>query len=198
MLQEGSLERVGSHHSIPIDVRVVAATHVDLEDAVARGSFRQDLFYRLDVLRLHMPPLRSRHGDVEVLARHFLAQFRDQHRVRARAFDASARRALQAHSWPGNVRELMNRVRRAAVVCEYDLIDAAALQLQDSAQRHDSSWTTDGLDEVRVHAERDAVLAALRDSGFNVSECARRLHVSRVTVYRLCRKHQLALESLRT
>jgi len=194
VLQEGSLERVGSHHPIRIDVRVVAATHVDLEDAVAQGRFRQDLFYRLDVLRLHIPPLRERGDDVETLARHFLAEFREQHRVRARAFDASARRALHLHEWPGNVRELMNRVRRAAVVCESDLVDAAALQLDDAAR---PCAGTDGLDEVRVSAEREAVLATLRESGFNVSECARRLRVSRVTVYRLCRKHRLELESLR-
>ena len=194
VLQEGSLERVGSHHPIRIDVRVVAATHVDLDEAVMQGRFREDLFYRLDVLRLPMPPLRERAGDVEVLARHFLADFRNLHRVRARGFDASARRALLAHSWPGNVRELLNRVRRAAVVCENDLVDAAALQLHETAHACHGS---DGLDDVRVHAEREAILATLRETGFNVSECARRLRVSRVTVYRLCRKHQLELESLR-
>ena len=194
VLQEGALERVGSNHSIRIDVRVVAATHVDLEEAVAQGRFREDLYYRLDVLRLRMPTLRERNDDVELLARHFLAQFREQHRVRARGFDATARRQLRNHRWPGNVRELMNRVRRAAVVSENELIDAAALQLRDAIA---SAPGDDGLDEVRVHAEREAVLATLRDSGFNVSECARRLRVSRVTIYRLCKKHRLELESLR-
>ena len=197
VLQEGSLERVGSHHPIRIDVRVIAATHVDLEDAVAQGRFREDLFYRLDVLRLHMPPLRERCDDVETLARHFLALFREQHRVRARGFDATARRALRIHPWPGNVRELMNRVRRAAVVCEADLIDAAALQLHEAVHPCTGTEGADGLDHVRVNAEREAVLATLRESGFNVSECARRLRVSRVTVYRLCKKHRLELESLR-
>lgn len=197
VLQEGSLERVGSHHPIRIDVRVVAATHVDLEDAVTRGRFREDLFYRLDVLRLHMPPLRERGADIEILARHFLSAFREQHRIRARGFDASARRAMHAHPWPGNVRELLNRVRRAAVVCESDLIDDAALQLQQSTPPRGGAEGADGLDDVRVHAEREAILATLRESGFNVSECARRLRVSRVTVYRLCKKHRLELESLR-
>ena len=197
VLQEGSLERVGSHHPVRIDVRVVAATHVDLEAAVAQGRFREDLFYRLDVLRLHMPRLRERGDDVELLARHCLAGFRDEHRVRARGFDASARRALNNHSWPGNVRELLNRVRRAAVVCENELIDATALQLPVTTPACGGANGTEGLGEVRVHAERDAVLATLRESGFNVSECARRLRVSRVTVYRLCRKHHLELDSLR-
>ena len=192
VLQEGTLERIGSRQSIRVDVRVLAATHVDLEEAVAQGRFRQDLFYRLDVLRLHMPPLRERGDDVELLARYFLAQFREQHRVRARGFDASARRQLHAHRWPGNVRELLNRVRRAAVVSENELIDAGALQLDEVI-----AVSGDALGEVRVHAEREAILTTLRDSGFNVSECARRLRVSRVTVYRLCKKHRLELEALR-
>ncbi|MCR6686107.1 sigma-54 dependent transcriptional regulator [Pseudoxanthomonas sp.] len=195
VLQEGTLERIGSHQSVRVDVRVLAATHVDLEQAVARGRFRQDLYYRLDVLRLHMPPLRERGDDVELLARHFLEAFRRQHQVRARAFDPAARRALRAHAWPGNVRELLNRVRRAAVVSEGELIPAEALQLAAAATP--SATAGDGLDEVRVQAEREAILATLRESGFNVSECARRLRVSRVTVYRLCRKHQLELEALR-
>ncbi|KAF1696215.1 Fis family transcriptional regulator [Pseudoxanthomonas jiangsuensis] len=195
VLQEGTLERIGSHQSVRVDVRVLAATHVDLEQAVARGRFRQDLYYRLDVLRLHMPPLRERGDDVELLARHFLEAFRRQHQVRARAFDPGARRALRAHAWPGNVRELLNRVRRAAVVSEGELIPAEALQL--AATTVPSATAADGLDDVRIQAEREAILATLRESGFNVSECARRLRVSRVTVYRLCRKHQLELEALR-
>lgn len=195
VLQEGTLERIGSHQSVRVDVRVLAATHVDLEQAVARGRFRQDLYYRLDVLRLHMPPLRERGDDVELLARHFLEAFRRQHQVRARAFDPGARRALRAHAWPGNVRELLNRVRRAAVVSEGELIPAEALQL--AATTVPSAPAADGLDDVRIQAEREAILATLRESGFNVSECARRLRVSRVTVYRLCRKHQLELEALR-
>ncbi len=122
-----------------------------------------------------------------------MAKFREQNRVRARGFDATARRQLHAHRWPGNVRELLNRVRRAAVVSECELIDAEALQLREAAPANDD----DGLGRRRVHAEREAILTTLRDTGFNVSECARRLRVSRVTVYRLCKKHQLELESLR-
>ncbi|AKC86702.1 sigma-54 interaction domain-containing protein [Pseudoxanthomonas suwonensis] len=194
VLQEGTIERIGSHRSIHVNVRVLAATHVDLEQAVAQGRFREDLFYRLDVLRLHMPPLRERGNDVELLARHFLDAFRRQHRVRARGFDAGAWRALREHAWPGNVRELLNRVRRGAVVSEGDLIGIQALQLEGAAA---TGAAAEGLDGVRVQAEREVVLSALRNSGFNVSECARRLRVSRVTVYRLCKKHQLELEALR-
>ena len=191
-LQEGSLERVGSSQPISIDVRVLAATHVDLEKAVAQGSFREDLYYRLNVLRLHMPPLRERGGDVELLAQHFLDHFREQHCSYARGFSSAARRAMRSFSWPGNVRELLNRVQRAAVVAEDALISPADLDLHASVGMAHRS-----LGLARIAAERDAIVTCLRESQFNISECARRLRISRVTVYRLCKKHQLQLEDMR-
>jgi DNA-binding NtrC family response regulator len=191
-LQEGSLERVGSSQPISIDVRVLAATHVDLEKAVAQGSFREDLYYRLNVLRLHMPPLRERGGDVELLAQHFLDHFREQHCSYARGFSSAARRAMRSYAWPGNVRELLNRVQRAAVVAEDALIGPADLDLRTNVGMIHRS-----LGLARVAAERDAIVACLRESQFNISECARRLSISRVTVYRLCKKHQLQLEDMR-
>ncbi len=194
LLQEGTLERVGSSQPIRLDVRVLAATHVDLESAVAQGRFREDLYYRLNVLRLHVPALRERGGDVELLAQHFLNAFRVRHPGRARTFSSNARQAMREFSWPGNVRELLNRVQRAAVVADGTLISAADLDLQN-AQPLSTARASLGL--ARVSAEREAVLSCLRESHYNISECARRLNVSRVTVYRLCKKHQLAIESLR-
>lgn len=192
VLQEGTLERIGNSQSLRIDVRVLAATHVDLAQAVERGRFRRDLYFRLDVLHLHLPPLRARGADVELLARRFLADFRRQHTVTARGFDASARRALLDYAWPGNVRELLNRVRRAAVIARQPLISAADLQLGEEAD-----GAGECLDKARTLAEREAVLATLRETGFNVSASARRLRVSRPTMYRLCRKHRLSLPDLR-
>ena len=190
-LQEGTIKRVGSSHSLRADVRVLAATHVDLEKAVAAGRFRQDLYYRLNVLRLQVPALREREGDIERLAQHFLDRFREQHGSHARAFSVVARRALREFDWPGNVRELVNRVQRAAVLAEDTLIGVAELDLPG---RPGAPAT--GLGRARVRAERDAIVACLRESRFNVSECARRLGVARVTVYRLCKKHGLALDEL--
>jgi two-component system, NtrC family, response regulator HydG len=193
-LQEGTVERVGSSQSIKLDVRVMAATHVDLEKAVAQGRFREDLYYRLNVLRLRMPALRERGDDVELLAQQFLDAFREQHSSHARAFSRSARQAMRNFAWPGNVRELLNRVQRAAVVAEDALISVADLDLADVSA---SSSARSSLGNTRVAAERDAVIACLRESHFNISECARRLKVSRVTIYRLCKKHRLALDELR-
>ncbi|WP_077440025.1 sigma-54 dependent transcriptional regulator [Rhodanobacter sp. C01] len=193
LLQEGTLERVGSSQLIRLDVRVLAATHVDLDKAVAQGSFREDLYYRLNVLRLRVPALRERKDDIDVLAQHFLDVFHEQHGGRARVFSNDARQALRGFAWPGNVRELINRVQRAAVMTESSLISAADLDLQDLQLPADRS----SLGFSRVAAEREAVLTCLRESHFNISECARRLKVSRVTVYRLCKKHKVALGELR-
>ncbi|HTC26624.1 sigma-54 dependent transcriptional regulator [Dyella sp.] len=193
LLQEGTLERVGSTQSIKLDVRVLAATHIDLEKAVEQGRFREDLYYRLNVLRLRMPALRERAEDVLQLAQLFLDAFRKQHDCHARTFSALARKALVEFSWPGNVRELLNRVQRAAVVAEGAQISIADLDLQEVVnvrQVHSSLGLT------RTSAERDAVVACLRETRFNISECARRLKVSRVTIYRLCKKHQLVLEDM--
>lgn len=115
-LQEKTIERVGACHPIAVDVRVVAATNKDLAAQVKAGCFREDLYYRLHVLRLHLPPLRERDGDVELLSRHFLAEFQAG---TAASFSLEAMDALRAHAWPGNVRELMGRVRRAAVTAEH-------------------------------------------------------------------------------
>ena len=191
LLQEGTLERVGSTQSIKLDVRVLAATHVDLEKAVAQGRFREDLYYRLNVLRLRMPALRERSDDVLQLAQIFLDSFRKQHDSHARTFSALARKALRDFSWPGNVRELLNRVQRAAVVAEGAQISVADLDLEDVVAPR-AGHSSLGL--TRTSAERDAVMACLRETRFNISECARRLKVSRVTIYRLCKKHQLVLE----
>ncbi|QAU24120.1 sigma-54-dependent Fis family transcriptional regulator [Dyella sp. M7H15-1] len=193
LLQEGTLERVGSTQSIKLDVRVLAATHVDLEKAVAEGRFREDLYYRLNVLRLCMPALRERADDVLQLAQLFLDAFRKQHDCHARTFSAPARKALRDFAWPGNVRELLNRVQRAAVVAEGAQISIADLDLQDAVATR-SGHSSLGL--TRTSAERDAVVACLRETRFNISECARRLKVSRVTIYRLCKKHQLVLEDM--
>ncbi|MDQ7997335.1 MAG: sigma-54 dependent transcriptional regulator [Luteibacter sp.] len=193
VLQEGTIDRVGSCQSVHVDVRVLAATHVDLERAVAQGRFREDLFYRLNVLRLRMPPLRERAGDIELLAQHFLDAFRETYGTRARAFSTAARKAMNGFPWPGNVRELMNRVQRAAVIADDALITPEDLELTPDAPGGDR----DSLGSARTSAEREAIVDCLRASAFNISECARRLRVSRVTVYRLCKKHQLALDQLR-
>jgi DNA-binding NtrC family response regulator len=193
VLQEGKLERVGSNQSVSVDVRVLAATHVELEKAVAGSAFRQDLYYRLNVLRLRMPRLDERGDDILLLAQHFLDSFRGKHTARARAFSPAARQALLDFSWPGHVRELLNRVQRAAVLAEGELITPADLELDATAPKAAGKR----LEDARASAERDTIVNCLRESGFNVSECARRLKTSRMTIYRLCKKYRLTLDQMR-
>ena len=195
-LQEGMLERVGSSQPIRVDVRVLAATHIDLEKAVANGRFREDLYFRLNVLRLQMPPLRERGNDVDLLAHQFLDHFHKQHPDCAHGFTSAAMHAMRRFDWPGNVRELMNRVQRAAVLADGVRISATDLGLPSGAEA-DGNFLPTSLDVSRISAEREAILACLRESKFNISECARRLQISRVTVYRLCKKHRLDLDDLR-
>lgn len=186
-LQQHTIERVGGTESIPVDVRVVAATHVNLERAIADGRFRDDLFYRLNVLHLTVPPLRERTGDLDILARYFFDQFRAERHPRIKGFSRQAIEAMNAYGWPGNVRELGNRVRRAMVMCEKSLITTADLEL-DPPDRNLPGLT---LYMARDMAERSAIESTLRRVDHNVSEAARQLSVSRVTLYRLMQKYRL-------
>jgi DNA-binding NtrC family response regulator len=188
-LEAHTIERVGSTQSIRVDARVIAATHVDLQRAVREGRFREDLFYRLNVLHVQLPPLRERDGDAALLAQHFLDEFGATHTVRGRKFSAAAREAIVAYAWPGNVRELINRVHSAAVTASGRLLGPADLGLAaDAAAAPD-------LQAAREQTDRETIVDQLRASGFNMSECARRLHISRVTLYRLCRKYGLKTDS---
>ncbi|WP_426100285.1 sigma-54 interaction domain-containing protein [Massilia sp. TSP1-1-2] len=188
-LQEKTIYRIGSTRSIAIDVRVVAASHVNLQQAVLAGQFREDLYYRLNVLPLTVPPLRERRDDLVALAEQFFHAYAIDKPPRLKGFSAAARRALCEHDWPGNVRELINRVRRALVLAEGRLIGPHDLGLPgpqagvpDAVQLGDS----------RSLAERAAILASLERSGGNVTHAARELAISRMTLYRQMAKHGIA------
>ncbi|MYM37799.1 sigma-54 dependent transcriptional regulator [Duganella qianjiadongensis] len=190
-LQEKTILRLGSTVSRTVDVRVLAATHVDLAQAVARGSFREDLYYRLNVLSLEVPPLRQRREDVLPLAQYFFQQYAGERSRQLRGFSRTAAQALAAHDWPGNVRELLNRVRRAMVMADGRWIMPPDLGLEAVAR----SRAELGLDDARVLAERAAIAASLLEAGSNVAQAARRLGVSRMTLYRLLAKHGIAVRS---
>lgn len=191
-LQDGSFEPVGSPHALRVDVRIIAATHVDLAAAVREQRFREDLFYRLNVLPMRVPPLRERGQDIELLAEHFLAQARLKTSAKARGFSAEARQALHLHRWPGNVRELINRVSKAAIMAEGPLITPEDLDLPHPLAEARASVVN--LQETRERAERQAVEQALRNSSFNVTQAASMLGVSRMTIYRLLEKHGIRID----
>ena len=184
-LEDSGVERLGGNGRVVVDVRVIAATHENLEEAVRNGQFREDLYYRLNVLELSMPSLREREGDVDRLAEFFLEKYRDEVGVaHIRGFDRQALATMQSHDWPGNVRELINRVRSAIVMA--DGIYISALDLGLKRARH--SATADTLELSRAESDKRAIEAAMRRSRNNMSQTARDLGISRTTLYRMMEK----------
>lgn len=131
VLQFGKIQRVGSSAEIPVDVRIIAATHIDLEKACREGRFREDLYYRLHVLRVSLPPLRDRGADISLLARYFCKRFSAEYGATSKPFSAEALEVIQAYSWPGNVRELINKIKSAVLMSEGPLIEPRDLQLEN-------------------------------------------------------------------
>jgi len=184
-LQEKTICRLGSTRQIRVDVRVIAASHVQLQQAVAKGDFREDLYYRLAVLPVTVPPLRDRREDIVALAEHFFHVYAAEKSPRLQGFSDRAIAAILDHDWPGNVRELINRVRRAMVMSDARLITPDDLGLT----RGISALMPAALDDARDRTERTALRDCLDRSGQNVSRAARDLGVSRTTMYRLLSKH---------
>jgi len=186
-LQEKTITRVGSTRDVHIDVRVIAASHTNLEQAVAEGKFRADLYYRLNVLLLTVPGLTERGNDIVLLAKHFFSIYAAEKNPRIKGFSTPAINAMAAYDWPGNVRELLNRVRRALVMAEGRLISRKDLGLERRVLPRDE-WA---LHDVRASAEKTAIRASLHHTGNNITLAARQLGVSRMTLYRLLEKHDI-------
>jgi DNA-binding NtrC family response regulator len=187
-LQEKTIVRVGSTRPIRVDARVVAASHVDLSGAVRQNRFREDLFYRLNVLHLHAPPLRERPGDVSLLGQWVLEANPAGRGAELAGFSPRALAAMESHQWPGNVRELVNRVQKALIMCEGPHIEPEDLGLE---QAHDAG-ISGSLAAARTATQRDLIRHTLEQHEFNVAASARSLGVSRVTLYRLMRKLEIA------
>jgi DNA-binding NtrC family response regulator len=191
-LQEKTIERVGATETQEIDVRVIAATHVNLAEAVRQGRFREDLYYRINVVCIEIPQLADRGQDIEDIAKHYFARFSSMHNKSLRGFSKAAMHAMLSHAWPGNVRELVNRVQRATVMAEGRFIQPEDLGFS----RNMEYAKIMSLDEARAVAESTVIRRALSQSRNQVSRAAAMLGVSRVTLYRLMDKHNLRAESL--
>ena len=191
-LQERTIERVGGRQSIQLNLRVIAATHQNLRAQLERGLVREDLYYRISVITIQVPPLRERGEDVVFLANAFLRRATPEHRRRMR-FSSDAQRALMAYAWPGNVRELENKVSRAVVLTGGHLIEPADLDLEPAVA--DDSLAS--LREVRDRAERDALVEVLNRHRGNISQAALQLRISRPTFHGLLEKHQIKAKQFR-
>ncbi len=187
-MQSGQIEdHRGGQRSI--DVRIITSSHNSIDDAVSNGTFREDLYYRLNILHIEIPPLRDRIGDVDSLAQFFFEQFSAESPGRIKGFSQQAKIAMHQHHWPGNVRELLNRVRQSMVMCESSLVQANDLGLGSQGSGDSERDAPTNLDEVRAKAEGDFIRKALERNYNNVTETAGQLGVSRVTLYRLMKKY---------
>ena len=186
-LQNHEIQRLGGKETIIVDARILAATNIDLQKAINEGRFREDLYYRLCVVTIPVPPLRERGSDIPLLAREFLLKFSDEMKKPIKGFAPQAVDALTAYGWPGNVRELENRIKRAVVMTEGWYVTPENLELQSTAPSFDTST----LKASRDHREKDLVRLAMEKAEGNVTRAASYLGVSRPTLYQLLARYGL-------
>ena len=187
-LQERVVDRVGSVKPIPVDVRVVCATHRNVRKLVDQGEFREDLYYRIAEITLGVPALRERNGDALVIARSLLKQLGAEMDRPHLCFSEDAVQAINGYHWPGNVREMINKIKRAIIMADGKRVSADDLQLEQSDDDHTNQLN---LRQVREKAERGAIVQALQNTGFNMSRASRLLGVTRPTLYNLTDKYRI-------
>jgi two-component system NtrC family response regulator len=188
-IQERVIVRVGGRKEIPIDVRVVCATHQELPELMQQGKFREDLYYRISEIVINIPPLRERSGEALVLANHFLGKESEQQKKAGLSFSNDALAAMEAYNWPGNVRELQNRIKRAVILAEGKQITASNLELAPV----ETTPLLLNLRQVREKAESQALLNAFQMANGKISQAAKMLGITRPTFYALAKKYNLAL-----
>ena len=187
VLQEGEVRPVGATEMRAVDVRILSATHCDLEEAVASGGFREDLYYRLNVVNLRLPPLRERREDIPLLAQHFLAALTEKYHRRIRGFAPDALDMLAAADWPGNIRQLANALEQCVALCTTPTIPASLV----ARALRDKPAEIQPLAEARAAFERDYLVNLLKLTRGHVSEVARLAGRNRTEVYRLLQRHGL-------
>ncbi|MBY0468635.1 MAG: PEP-CTERM-box response regulator transcription factor [Burkholderiaceae bacterium] len=187
-LQERTVERIGGRQGIPVDVRVVCATHQDLGEFIKTNRFRQDLYYRLAEIVVEIPPLRARQGDAVLLAQAFLRRFAREQGRNALSFTDDALSAIDAYGWPGNVRELLNAIKRVSIMAEGNRVSSDDLNLPRSAEADGAAEPVLDLRTVRDQAERGAIVMALARANGNIVKASELLGVTRPTLYDLMRR----------
>lgn len=188
-LQERVVERIGGRREIPVDVRIICATHQNLEERIGEGRFREDLYYRVSEMTIQIPPLKDRVGDAAVLAKAFLTRFAGELGTGVKGFDHSAMAAIEKYPWPGNVRELESRIKRGVIMAEGSQIKAEDLELTPTDD--EPFGIPLNLRQVRDTAEQQAIVRALGYTGDNISEAAGLLGVTRPTLYSMLEKYHL-------
>lgn len=184
-LQERKIERIGGRQEIPVNVRILCATHQNLQALIDDGKFRLDLYYRISEITLNIPPLRDREGDAMTIATEFLRRFSQQHNKKIKSFSNEAAQAIENYPWPGNIRELENKIKRAVIMADDIQINFVDLELEESLE----AIMPFNLKEVREAAETQAIKRALAHTNKNISQTAKLLGVTRPTLYSLFEKY---------
>ena len=186
-LQERVIERIGGRKEIPVDVRIVCATHQDLQRLIQEGQFREDLYYRISEITIDIPSLKEREGDSIVLARAFLEKFNKEYKGNIQGFDKDAILAIESYDWPGNVREMESRIKRAVIMAVSSQSTLDDLELESASEEP----IPFNLKQVREEAERKAIIRALQYCEKNISEAASALGITRPTLYNLMERYHL-------
>jgi len=194
VLQSGEVYRIGQHKPISVDLRIIAASHFDLKQEVGRGNFREDLFYRLNVLPIYIPPLRERPEDILLLAKHTLKRYSQVLNKPSVRFSPNSEQFLVKHQWPGNVRELENVIERAVNLVEGLIIEPRHFGLLTFTKERPSLKDTHGL--ALKDMEREIIAQAIKDTGCNLASAAKALGVSRATLYKKIKKFNLPINRL--
>lgn len=190
-LQEKSIQRVGGREDITVDARIITATNRDIAKEAEDGIFREDLYYRISVIHIKLPPLRERNGDIMLLAEMFLRRYSSQLKKKVRRFSAASARLLESYDWPGNVRELENKVQRAVIMAESAMIEPAALGFSAGAVREKTVLNGLTLRDAREKIEREMIIAAMENKHNNMAKAAEMLGISRPTLYDLAKKYSI-------
>jgi two-component system NtrC family response regulator len=187
-IQERVIERVGGRKEIPIDVRIICATHRNLQTLIDQNTFRSDLFFRLNEITIDIPPLREREGDIIAIANALLQRYCRENNLKEKRFSREASLAMEHYNWPGNIREMENKLKRAVILAESNWITPTDLQLEN---QQEPTALPLNLKAVREEAETAAIKRALQYANHNVSEAARLLGITRPTLYSLFEKYNL-------
>lgn len=191
VIQHHLFEKVGGTQSVKVNIRIIAATNRDLEQAVRSGDFRTDLYYRLNVLPIHLPALRERKDDIPVLAEHFLKKFNHEVKKQIHGFSSGAMEALLSYSWPGNVRELENTIERAVVLCQTPTIITPDLLLSSESGRTDSDYHGQNLKEAVNLFKKHFIESTLRSCNWNQTQTAEKLAIQRTYLSRLLKELEI-------
>lgn len=198
VLQENQFERVGGNETITVDVRVIAATNVDVKKAVEEGTFREDLFYRLNVIPIHMPALSERMDDFPLLVNYFLERFSEEHGIGLKQIDDGGMKELTRHTWPGNVRELKNVIERLSIMVPGESIGRDEVRKHLEAYDYDDLMTKDisSLKKAREEFEKDLIIKVLKKNDKNVTVTSKELGIERTNLHRKIKQYNINLDRL--